>query len=259
MQRGNKKTGTTIVGLKYKGGIILASDTRATAGSLVMDKECVKLHKITPNIYCAGAGTAADNDHVMRMVASQVRLLELNMNRTPRVDTICVRLKRHLFQYQGHVGAHVILGGVDFLGSHLYSVSNYGNASSEDFVVNGSGSYAAMSVFEAKFRDGLEEEEAAQIATEAIRAGIINDEGSGFYVNLVIIRKKPLAPYGEVEERYHVERPAPRQEKIEGLFTIKKGTTEVMREIVLELATKRETITKDEPHNTPIEPVGILP
>jgi 20S proteasome subunit beta 2 len=53
------KTGTTIVGLICKDAVILAADTRATAGSIVADKNCEKLHYLTPNIYCAGAGTAA--------------------------------------------------------------------------------------------------------------------------------------------------------------------------------------------------------
>ncbi|MCB0369423.1 MAG: hypothetical protein KDD45_08225 [Bdellovibrionales bacterium] len=32
----HKKTGTTIVGCKYKNGVILAADTRATGGSIVV-------------------------------------------------------------------------------------------------------------------------------------------------------------------------------------------------------------------------------
>ena len=47
-----------------QGGVCLAADTRATAGSTVADKNCEKLHKLAPNIFCAGAGTAADCDHV---------------------------------------------------------------------------------------------------------------------------------------------------------------------------------------------------
>jgi 20S proteasome subunit beta 2 len=31
----HKKTGTTIVGLKFDNGVILAADTRATSGSIV--------------------------------------------------------------------------------------------------------------------------------------------------------------------------------------------------------------------------------
>ena len=47
-----------------QGGIALAADTRATAGTTVADKNCEKIHKLAPNIFCCGAGTAADCEHV---------------------------------------------------------------------------------------------------------------------------------------------------------------------------------------------------
>ena len=55
-----KKTGTTICALLHKDGIVFAADSRATAGSIVVDLECIKVHDVAPNIYAAGAGTAAD-------------------------------------------------------------------------------------------------------------------------------------------------------------------------------------------------------
>ena len=60
----HKKTGTTIVGCKFRDGVVLAADTRATGGSIVGDKNCEKIHNLAPNIFCCGAGTAADCDHV---------------------------------------------------------------------------------------------------------------------------------------------------------------------------------------------------
>ncbi len=42
----------------------MAADTRATGGSIVGDKNCEKIHNLAPNIFCCGAGTAADCDHV---------------------------------------------------------------------------------------------------------------------------------------------------------------------------------------------------
>ena len=36
----HKKTGTTIVGCKYRDGVVLAADTRATGGSIVVEKNC---------------------------------------------------------------------------------------------------------------------------------------------------------------------------------------------------------------------------
>merc|ERR1711993_37764 len=56
------KTGTTICGLVFKDGVILGADTRATGGNIVANKNCEKLHHLADNIYCAGAGTAADCD-----------------------------------------------------------------------------------------------------------------------------------------------------------------------------------------------------
>lgn len=43
---------------------MLGADTRSTAGSTVADKNCEKIHYIAPNIYCCGAGTAADTENV---------------------------------------------------------------------------------------------------------------------------------------------------------------------------------------------------
>jgi Proteasome subunit len=44
-------TGTTIVGVKFKNGVILGADTRATAGTIIADKNCEKIHYIAPNIW----------------------------------------------------------------------------------------------------------------------------------------------------------------------------------------------------------------
>ena len=41
-------------------GVVLGADTRSTSGSTVADKNCEKIHYLAPNIYCCGAGTAAD-------------------------------------------------------------------------------------------------------------------------------------------------------------------------------------------------------
>lgn len=57
------KTGTTIVGVMFNGGVILAADTRATAGHIA-EKNCNKIHFISKNITCCGAGTAADCEYI---------------------------------------------------------------------------------------------------------------------------------------------------------------------------------------------------
>ena len=73
----NLKTGTTIVGVRCRHGVVLGSDTRATDGEVVADRHCEKIHCLAPNIYCLGAGTAAHAEHVTREVAAELAKLRI--------------------------------------------------------------------------------------------------------------------------------------------------------------------------------------
>lgn len=184
------KTGTTIAGVIYKDGVVLGADTRSTAGSTVADKNCEKIHYIAPNIYCCGAGTAADTANVTGMVASQLELHRYATSRQSRVVTSMTLLKSHLFRYQGHVSAALVLGGVDVKGPHLFTVFPHGSTDALPFCTMGSGSLNAMAVFEADYKEDMTREEAIKLVARAIRSGIYNDLGSGSNVDLCIISKE---------------------------------------------------------------------
>ncbi|TFY73570.1 hypothetical protein EWM64_g10443 [Hericium alpestre] len=91
-------TGTTIVGCLFKDGIVLGADTRATEGPIVADKNCEKIHYITDNIRCCGAGTAADTEFITALISSNMELHALNTGRKPRVVTAMTMLKQRLFR-----------------------------------------------------------------------------------------------------------------------------------------------------------------
>ena len=122
----HKKTGTTIVGVKYADGVVLAADTRATGGSIVVEKNCEKIHYVAPNIYCCGAGTAADTQFVNLFQSSNLELQRLNSGRQTRVSGYVVSTAKLLYRYEGHLGAHLIVGGYDCVGPHLCMISGAG-------------------------------------------------------------------------------------------------------------------------------------
>eukprot|EP01065_Artemidia_motanka_P034983 TRINITY_DN42953_c0_g1_i1.p2 TRINITY_DN42953_c0_g1~~TRINITY_DN42953_c0_g1_i1.p2 ORF type:complete len:277 (+),score=77.23 TRINITY_DN42953_c0_g1_i1:62-892(+) len=203
------KTGTTIVGVVYKDGVVLGADTRAGAGTTVADKNCQKLHPIAPNMYAGGAGTSADCDQVATMAEKSLavhRFTTGKMSRGCHAETI---LRNHLYRYQGYVSAYYVLGGVDVDGPFLYSIAAYGTTMRQPFVSDGSGGLAAMAVLERRYRDDLTEEEAKEIAADAISAGQRNDCGSGGYVDLCVIKSTEpgkvdvdyLRPYRKTHER----------------------------------------------------------
>ncbi|XP_072015106.1 proteasome subunit beta type-7-like [Amphiura filiformis] len=223
-----RKTGTTICGVVFKDGVILGADTRATEDTIVADKNCSKIHYLAPNIYCCGAGTAADTEMTTQLISSNLELHSLSTGREARVVTANRLLKQKLFRYQGYIGAALVLGGVDHLGPHLYSIYPHGSTNKLPYATMGSGSLAAMSVFEDRYRVDMEEEEAKQLVRDAIAGGIFNDLGSGTNVDLCVIKKGTvdyLRPYDEANVK------GVRQ----GDYRYKRGTTGVLTKEVRSL------------------------
>lgn len=233
------KTGTTIVGVCFKDGVVLGADTRSTEGPIVADKNCSKIHYIQPNIYCCGAGTAADTEFTTDMISSQLNLHKLQTGREIRVDTALAMLKQYLFKYQGHVSAALILGGVDFTGAGLYTVYPHGSTDKLPFVTMGSGSMAAMNVFEARYRPDMTRQEAIDLVADAVQAGIFNDLGSGSNVDVTVIERgtaEVLRGYQKPNERAFRSKVLP--------YNFPPGTTRVLKTDIVPLA-QRVTVVAE--------------
>merc|ERR1711972_337536 len=149
-----------------------------------------KLHYIAKNIYCAGAGTAADLEHTTQLMESQMELLRMATGTQPRVCTVVRRLSSMLFKYQGYIGCALVLGGVDVTGPHLYQIYPHGSTDMLPFTTMGSGSLAAMTVLETGDKDDLTMGEGKTLVANAIKAGIFNDLGSGSNVDVCVITKE---------------------------------------------------------------------
>lgn len=224
------KSGTTICGIQLKEAVVLAADTRATAGSMVADKNCEKLHHIANNIYCAGAGTAADLEHTTQLMESQIELLRLATGTQPRVCTVVRRLSTTLFKYQGYIGCALVLGGVDFSGPHLYQIYPHGSTDMLPFTTMGSGSLAAMSILESEYSEDLTVEQGKALVAKAIRAGIFNDLGSGSNIDVCVITKEGGTVFRNMEK--------PNERKFKAQYKgFPKGTTPVLKEDILKLCT----------------------
>jgi len=217
-----RKTGTTIVGLIYQDGIVLGADTRSTEGPIVADKNCEKIHYIASNIYCCGAGTAADTEFTTALISSQLEIHKLSTGRQPRVATAKTMLHQMLFKYQGNVSAALILGGVDLTGPSLYTIYPHGSTDSLPYVTMGSGSLAAMAVFESGFRRNMTKEEGIALVHKAITAGIFNDLGSGSNVDVVVITR------GKTEILRNYDTPNARIYRREKGYNFPRGTTPIL-------------------------------
>nr|CBE66750.1 CG18341-PA [Drosophila ananassae]CBE66753.1 CG18341-PA [Drosophila ananassae]CBE66756.1 CG18341-PA [Drosophila ananassae]CBE66757.1 CG18341-PA [Drosophila ananassae] len=184
------KTGTSIVGIIYKDGVILGADTRATEGPIVSDKNCSKIHHLQKHIYCCGAGTAADTEMMTLMTSAELDMHQLNTGRTVPVVCASMLLRRTLFRYQGHIGAALVMGGVDRKGPQIYCIYPCGSNDKLPYAAMGSGTLAAMSVLEHSWRPDIDLAQGKQLVREAISAGVFNDLGSGSNIDLCVVTAK---------------------------------------------------------------------
>lgn len=133
----------------------------------------------------------------------------------------CFEIPFNYNRYQGHVGAALVLGGVDQNGPKLYSIAPHGSTDTLPYVTMGSGSLAAMAQFEANWKPEMTLEEGKTLVRNAICAGIFNDLGSGSNVDLCVITKSGvdyLRPY-ELSNAKGVR---------QGSYRYKKGSTAVL-------------------------------
>lgn len=92
----------------------------------------------------------------------------------------------------------------------------------------GSGSLAAISILEANYKEDMSEEEAIELAADAIQAGIMYDLGSGSNVNIFSITKNGT----DKKLGYRVFNN--KMFKDESLFNFENKKVEVMKKQVLE-------------------------
>ena len=142
-------------------------------------------------------------------------------------------LKQHLFRYQGHIGAYLVIAGVDPTGSHLFTVHAHGSTDKLPYVTMGSGSLAAMSVFETQWKRNLTREDAVKLCADAIQAGIWNDLGSGSNVDVAVITEEKTT----LMRNYITPNTRDRKQRN---YKFERGTTAVLNEKII----KKEDISK---------------
>lgn len=190
MKLKTRSTGTTITALLARNStvLILAADTRATDGSTVADKRCEKLHTLANNVWCAGAGTSADVEAMVRRVkftfwkrgvlsreeyggvgnmgshSNNSRKGDFGINDmsvsnedrdvpTASVPAMLHYIRTQLQKSRGNLGVNLLAGGYDHASqkAHLAAIHPHGSMDVVTYAALGSGGLAATGVLESKY------------------------------------------------------------------------------------------------------------
>lgn len=184
------KTGTTIVAVKFKDGVVVASDKRASAGALLtIDKNTKKIYEITDSILLGTAGLVADAQMLAKVLSSELKLKELRSKIKVTAEEAANLLARIMYSYKYFPFlTQLIIAGKNKDDYSIYMLDELGGLTKhEDFIAVGSGMMYALGVLETGYKKNMTKEEAKELAKKAILAAIERDLGSGEGIDIYIV------------------------------------------------------------------------
>lgn len=101
-------------------------------------------------------------------------------------------------------------------------MSPHGNSMHVPYTSMGSGSLAALSILETRYKDNMSESEAIELAADAIQAGIFYDLGSGSNINVFAVGRN------KCDKLYNYRVFNKKEFNDPTLFDFKLGTTQII-------------------------------
>src|SRR5512136_735336 len=184
--------GTTTLGIVFAGGVILATEKRATMGYMIASKKAKKVYQVAERIGMTTAGGVGDAQQLARILTVECNLYQIRRSRAITVGAAATLLSNYLNQNRFFpYYVQLLVGGVDEHGPGVYSVDALGGASKEEEIVaTGSGSPMAYGVLEDRFHPGMTESEAIELSVRALKSAMKRDAGSGEGIHVVVITKE---------------------------------------------------------------------
>jgi proteasome beta subunit len=185
-----KKTGTTTLGMVCKEGVVIATEQRATMGTLIAHKATKKLYKIDNHLALATAGLVGDLQTLARYLSAEANLYRLKRDAKIPVKSAATLMANILNQRKfAPYYVQLILGGYDDSGGFVYSLDAAGGAIPDKYTSAGSGSPYVFGVLEDTFKDDLSTDEGIDLAIRAITAAMNRDSASGGMISVAVITK----------------------------------------------------------------------
>jgi len=181
----NFNHGTTTLAFKFKHGVIVAVDSRATAGPYIASQTVKKVIEINPYLLGTMAGGAADCSYWERVLAKHCRIYELRNKERISVAAASKLLANIVYGYKGMgLSMGTMICGWDKKGPGLYYVDSDGTRLTNNLFSVGSGSTYAYGVLDSGYNWDLSVEEAYDLGKRSIYHATYRDAASGGVVNL---------------------------------------------------------------------------
>ncbi len=186
------KSGTTTVAIIVKDGVVIGTESQASAGFTVASKQAQKLFQINNFTATTIAGGVADCQYVVNQLKALSRLKEVDEGIVPEPKYIASITRNILFSGRGFFISMMIVGGFSQTekSGNLFGIDMLGTLYSEpEFLSFGSGSPFSLGVLEADWKPNMTKAKGIDLIKMAITSSRERDAGSGFELQICTIDK----------------------------------------------------------------------
>jgi proteasome beta subunit len=178
--------GTTVLGLKYADGVVMAGDRRATAGYAIADAKMRKVFAADDASAIAIAGAAGQAIELVKLFQLELEHYEKITGDRLSLEGKANRLAQMIrgnfpMALQGLVVVP-LFGGYDARrgeGRIFYYDATGGRWEEDDYQTTGSGGQPAKNSLKKRWRPGLSRDEAIRVAVEALLDAAEDDAATG--------------------------------------------------------------------------------
>lgn len=184
------RKGTTTLAFIFQEGLVVAVDSRATAGSYISSQTVNKVIEINRYLLGTMAGGAADCFYWENALGIHAKKYELENGHRISAAAASMYLSNSVYKYSGQgLSMGTMVCGYDENGPKIYMVNDEGARVEGKLFSVGSGSTVAHGILSARYRFDMSKEHALELGRDAIFHAGHRDGASGGTVNLYFMNR----------------------------------------------------------------------
>jgi len=211
-------TGTSVIGITYKNGVMLAADTLCSYGTMAKFKDARRLKVVNSRTILGGGGEISDFTAICELLernalenqcTSDSLYDDEDMESEENSPEVWSYLRAVMYNRRNKMDPlwnDLIVGGYDYVKKEpfLGLVDKIGTAYTDNILATGFGSYLATPILREKWRPDLEEGEARAMLEDCMRVLFYRDCRA---LNRIQIAKVEMVGNGKalVSEPYDIE------------------------------------------------------
>ncbi|CAI5736410.1 unnamed protein product [Hyaloperonospora brassicae] len=193
LKAGEVDAGTSIIAVRFPGGVVLGADSRTSTGAYVANRVSDKLTPLHDRLFCCRSGSAADTQALSDYVRYYLSAHSVELGRLPTVHAAATLLRALCYHNKGRLVAGTIVAGWDEAkGGQVFAIPIGGTLVEQDVAIGGSGSTYIYGLVDAEYRPDMTKEECQAFVKKMLAHAMARDGSSGGVIRTVTITENEV-------------------------------------------------------------------